>query len=96
MLVRHAEKAATDTDPELTTLGAERAQDLAHVLGEVPIDAVYATPFRRTIGTAQPLAGLLGLEVQVVDAGGSYATDMAALVISGKAIVVSILSRSWR
>jgi phosphohistidine phosphatase SixA len=80
ILVRHAEKELVGDDPELTPAGAERALALAHVVGEVNVSAVYATPFARTRNTALPLADLLGLEVSVVAPGQSFAVEMAEIV----------------
>ena len=80
ILVRHAEKEVVGDDPELTPKGTERALELAHVVGEVDVSAVYATPFARTRNTAMPLANLLGLELNIVDAGNSFAAEMAAIV----------------
>jgi broad specificity phosphatase PhoE len=91
ILVRHAEKTQTADDPGLTELGAERALALAHVLGEVEINAVYATQFTRTRATARPLADLLGLDVSVIDAGSSYASGMAGIIRDqhlGEAVVI--------
>ncbi len=67
ILVRHAEKGGDpgDRDPELSDAGRERARTLAHVLGELDIDAIYSTPFLRTRNTAQPIADLLGVEITV-------------------------------
>ncbi|MGE0145611.1 MAG: nuclear transport factor 2 family protein [Planctomycetota bacterium] len=58
VLVRHAEKAAvpvTEKDPPLSEAGLRRAQSLAEVLRDVPVAAVFATPFRRTVDTLAPL-----------------------------------------
>src|SRR5690606_14188174 len=58
VLVRHAEKAAvadTEKDPPLSEAGVRRAQALAEVLRDVPVSAVFATPFRRTVDTLAPL-----------------------------------------
>ncbi len=72
ILVRHAEKAATPADdPPLTGAGQSRAAELARQLVAADvvagIDAVYATPFRRTVDTARPVAEALDLEVNLYD-----------------------------
>lgn len=72
ILVRHAEKNRSDprdNDPRLTDEGHARAATLAHVLGEVDIDVVYATPYRRTRDTAKPLAKRLGLDLEKAAVG---------------------------
>lgn len=72
LLVRHAEKEAGE-DPWLSPAGKARAQVLAHVAGGTAARAVYATPYRRTQQTAQPVARHLGLAVTVRDAGEKQA-----------------------
>jgi broad specificity phosphatase PhoE len=63
-LVRHTEKANDGTyDPPLTPEGTARAEELAYLLGHVTLDAVYATPFKRTLLTVEPVAKAKGLEV---------------------------------
>ncbi|WP_323845549.1 phosphoglycerate mutase family protein [Microbulbifer magnicolonia] len=70
-LVRHAEKVvdpgAHDADPALNEAGLARAQQLAHVLGEVGIDRIFSTDTVRTRNTVAPLAKKLGLRVQSYD-----------------------------
>lgn len=57
LLVRHAEKdVATGKDPPLTAAGEARAQRLAAVLADQPLDAIYSSPTRRTRQTAAPVA----------------------------------------
>jgi 2,3-bisphosphoglycerate-dependent phosphoglycerate mutase len=64
-LVRHAEKANDGTyDPPLTPEGTARAAELAYLLGHLPLDAVYATPFKRTLLTVEPVAEAKGLKVE--------------------------------
>lgn len=64
IVVRHAEKAADDArDPSLSPAGRERALALAGVLQHSPVAAVYATQFRRTAQTGEPVAARAGIAV---------------------------------
>lgn len=66
VVVRHAEKAQDDPrDPSLSERGRQRAEALAGRLRDLSLAAAYATPFRRTQLTAQPVAGAQGIEVEV-------------------------------
>jgi broad specificity phosphatase PhoE len=66
-LVRHAEKAAQPPeDPPLLEAGVTRSRELARVLSEAGITAVYASQFLRTKQTAAPVADRLGLEVETI------------------------------
>jgi broad specificity phosphatase PhoE len=57
ILIRHAEKIlSSSNDPHLSTKGWQRANELVHIFKAVDIDAVYASPYRRSIDTAKPLA----------------------------------------
>lgn len=72
IFVRHAEKMLTPVDdPSLSPEGQERAAELARQLGDADvvagIDAVYSTPYRRTMETVQPVADALNLEVNSYD-----------------------------
>ena len=82
ILVRHAEKGGdpSDRDPELSDAGRERARTLAHVLGELDIDAIYSTPFLRTRHTAQPIAEQLGIEITVTPPTRTMVDDIAATI----------------
>jgi broad specificity phosphatase PhoE len=70
LLVRHAEKDTlmVGADPPLSAAGILRAQELARVLGDTPIAAIYVTPYQRNRQTAQPLATRLGRPLTVVNA----------------------------
>jgi broad specificity phosphatase PhoE len=64
ILVRHAEKAIVppeNKDPDISMAGLARAQELARMLGESGIKAIYVTQFKRTQQTVKPLAEKLGL-----------------------------------
>lgn len=68
ILVRHAEKANDGTkDPPLNEAGAQRAIDLASLLENQQITALYSTPFKRTRETLQPLASNMELQTQDYD-----------------------------
>ncbi len=69
IIVRHAEKADDDKrDPSLSEAGRQRASALADRLSGEPLQAVYATPYRRTRQTAAPAAELHELPVNDYDA----------------------------
>ncbi len=63
LLIRHLEpdrsvrgRAYGSVDAPLSALALEQAAKLAQALEGVPLDAVYASPLRRAIETATPLA----------------------------------------
>src|ERR1017187_9927028 len=69
ILVRHAEKAAAPADnPPLTTEGRQRAEGLATMLSASGVTSIYVTDYLRTQQTAEPLASLLHLTPQRIDA----------------------------
>lgn len=71
IIVRHAEKVNEpgNPDPALTREGRQRAFTLAQVLGDIRLDAVYATQFKRTQETVALCATNNGLEPFIVQAG---------------------------
>ena len=75
-LVRHAhrldfvqpewfDKAIYPYDPPLSTQGCDRSLELATAFSEVKIERIFTSPFLRTIQTADPLARLLQLPIQL-------------------------------
>ena len=72
LLIRHAlpvriEGGDGPADPELSDEGWRQAGALAAWLADEAIDIMVASPLRRAQETAEPLAGLLELEVATVD-----------------------------
>jgi broad specificity phosphatase PhoE len=89
VVVRHAEKAADHpTDPSLKPAGQERARELAAVLEDAEVAAVYATELKRTQLTAAPVAQRFNLSVAQ---GPPDAQGLVQEVLSkhaGKTVVV--------
>ena len=94
IFVRHAEKALMPLDdPPLTEAGQARASELARQLVDADvvagIDAVYSTPFRRTMETAEPVATALGLDINQYDPDDNDAVlDRILRSHKGKIILV--------
>jgi broad specificity phosphatase PhoE len=73
IFVRHAEKALQEgDDPSLSAAGRVRVAELTRQLVDADVvagvDAIYATPFKRTQETARPLAQALGIPITTYDA----------------------------
>lgn len=76
LLVRHAEAGDNDPrDPDLAPPGQERARQLARVLQDVPVTHLFASEYRRTQQTLEPLAAQSGRDIQIHEA-----RDAAGLV----------------
>lgn len=96
VVVRHAEKSADDPqDPSLSPAGQQRAMALRAVMGNAPVAAVYATQYRRTRATAEPLARrnrqLVVVRPVTAANAATYAQDLAAEILSryrGRTVVV--------
>jgi broad specificity phosphatase PhoE len=74
ILVRHGETDSNKArltlgraDVELNEHGRWQAQRLAASLEHEPIAAIYSSPLKRTLATAEPISSFHGLEVQVDD-----------------------------
>lgn len=71
-LLRHGETTYSQSggfcgalDPDLTPEGEQMAQDFAETYRHEPWAAIYASPMKRTIATAKPLAEALGVEMRL-------------------------------
>ncbi|SNR16549.1 phosphoglycerate mutase family protein [Tenacibaculum jejuense] len=65
--IRHAEKKLTQKDPDLTNKGVARAKEWANMFKHYKISKVFSTNYKRTIQTAQPIAKMYGLKIQIYD-----------------------------
>ncbi len=70
IIVRHAEKniEPDNPDPDLSPAGQARAQEIARMLADSGVQAIYATQYKRTQQTVGPLASRLSLPITSVDA----------------------------
>src|SRR5687767_4084079 len=72
LLIRHGlpvrrELEAGAADPELSEAGHAQARHLAEYLSSEVLDAVFASPLRRAVQTAEPLAEAQGRTIALVD-----------------------------
>jgi len=70
ILVRHAEKKIepNNPDPDLTTEGQARAQEIARMFGASNINAIYATNLKRTQQTVKPLSDSTSVPITILNA----------------------------
>ena len=95
-LVRHAEKVTSnpdDQDPELTPSGYARAQALENYFKNIPVDALFSSPYKRTRLTLEPLAA--GREIKTYNAHGAAAlNEIIRNQYSGKTVLVAAHSNT--
>jgi 2,3-bisphosphoglycerate-dependent phosphoglycerate mutase len=98
IFVRHTEKALEPADdPGLSPEGQKRAAELARQLVDADvvagIDAIYSTPYRRTLETAQPTADALGLEINHYDPSDNEAV-LATILKTHKGKIILVVGHS--
>ena len=91
ILVRHAERTGSGSDPVLSPAGLARAKLLAHMLADAGLTRVFVTQWRRSVQTGTPAAMAAGLKLTPYDAGD--AAGLAATIRgshgNGTALVVA-------
>jgi probable phosphoglycerate mutase len=72
LLIRHGENnfvgkrlAGRLTGVHLNENGKKQAEAVAHALCEAPLKAIYSSPLERAVQTAEPLAAMLNLQIQI-------------------------------
>lgn len=98
IFVRHAEKAAVPADdPSLNDAGRRRVSELTRQLVDADVvagvDAVYVTPYRRSVETGEPVATRLGLELQSYDPADNEAV-LERILKDYKGKVVLVVAHS--
>ena len=77
LLVRHGlplrrEVIEGPADPELSPEGRDQATRLANYLAPEKIAAIYSSPLKRAVQTAEPLAQSTGLPISIVEEVAEY------------------------
>ena len=89
VIVRHAEKATDGgRDPDLSLAGRARADELARILKDSGITAIFTSEFKRTQETAAPTATSAGVAPTVVAAKDTDALVAKLHQLNGNALVV--------
>ncbi len=86
-LIRHAEKADTSPDTELSEAGKARAREWMAYFSDKNIAALYSTSYRRTNATIEPLAKAYALNVNTY---GPPKLDLKAIAAkyTGKGVLI--------
>lgn len=95
VLVRHAEKnlsVANDPDPELSPAGRERAMRLMKAIKRYKPHEIFATDYKRTRQTAEPMASRRGKQIQIYDAGKP--AELVEKIMAGKTYHYFIVGHS--
>jgi 2,3-bisphosphoglycerate-dependent phosphoglycerate mutase len=106
LLIRHAlpervELESGAADPVLSDVGQSQAKHLAEYLMDERLDAIYASPLRRAVQTAQPLADARGYELRIVadvaewDRNSSEYVPVEVLKATNDPRWQAILSGEW-
>jgi 2,3-bisphosphoglycerate-dependent phosphoglycerate mutase len=94
IFVRHAEQTSHDeADPSLSEAGKRRVTELTRQLADADvvagIDAIYATSFKRSTETVQPLADQLDLPINIYDSADTESVlEMILKEHKGKIVIV--------
>jgi phosphohistidine phosphatase SixA len=96
-LVRHAEKDTSvagatmmPANPPLSEKGIQRSARLASLLEKENIDYIFSTKYLRTQSTAQPLATLIGKEIQFyeITKGTAFSDSIQQMPFLGKTLLI--------
>lgn len=86
-VMRHLQKAE-GADPPLSAEGEANAQAVAGMLAKSGIKAIFATPTKRAMETAQPLAAKLGIIVTPYNPADPESLAKRVAAMTGAVLVV--------
>ena len=88
-LIRHAEKADDGTsDPPLSDKGQIRAKNLAFLLQDVEVDAIYSTNYKRTMETVDELSENKNIPVTRYNPGDPAMVESILSAYGGGNVVI--------
>lgn len=94
IILRHAEKDGTDKDPNLSADGLARADELRKTLGNVAVNAIYSTGYKRTKQTVTPLANEKGIAITEYQAKKPYAELVNEILAENRGKTVVLVGHS--
>jgi broad specificity phosphatase PhoE len=65
--IRHAEKVDASKNPDLSTVGFERARLYDNIFAEIKFDAIYSTDYKRTLQTVTPIAATQKIAIKLYE-----------------------------
>jgi len=98
IFVRHAEQTShEETDPSLNDAGKQRVAELTRQLVDADVvagvDAIYSTPFKRSLETVQPIADALDLPINSYDAADTE-TVLETILKNHKGKIILVVGHS--
>ena len=98
IFVRHAEQTSHDEqDPGLSDAGKLRVAELTRQLVDADvvagIDAIYSTPYKRSVETAEPLADELDLHINKYDGNNTEAV-LETILKNHKGKIILVVGHS--
>ncbi len=94
IIIRHAEKESTGSDPNLSADGILRAEELKRILSNISINAIYSTTYNRTKQTVAPLATAKGIAVKEYATSKPYAQLISEIRTANRGKTVVIVGHS--
>lgn len=94
IIMRHAEKESTGTDPNLDSDGQARAEELKRILSNIAVKSIYSTPYNRTRQTVEPLAVAKGITVTEYETSKPYAQLISEITAANRGKVAVIAGHS--
>jgi broad specificity phosphatase PhoE len=89
-LVRHADvydELEDASDPPLSRLGQQQADRLAQRLRSLEIRAVYSSPYRRALQTAQAITDQVAIDPRLAEARAGYTDGRVEIQESPEAVI---------